>query len=108
MNCLEESCDDGTQECEATFLITPYNPKLGLAFNADGPPVDFRFETESWTECIDTDKDEADEEESDEEEADDGEADEEEADEEETDQDENDDKESDEDESPVEKTYTVH
>jgi len=53
MNCLSESCNDETNECEATFFITPMNPKLGLGFDDDGTPIEFRFETENWSECVD-------------------------------------------------------
>lgn len=50
MECLSEECDD--TECVATFFMHPNNSKLALGFDAEGEPIDFKFETESWTECI--------------------------------------------------------
>jgi len=49
----EAECSETSEDCVVMFFITPMNPKLGLGFNAEGDPVNVRFETESWTDCVD-------------------------------------------------------
>ena len=53
MDCLSETCNTDSDECEAVFKITPNNPRLGVGFDSNGPPVNFRFETQKWEDCVD-------------------------------------------------------
>ena len=53
MDCVDEDCTSDPDECKVTFKITPANPRLGIAFEGAGEPVNFRFETEKWAPCVD-------------------------------------------------------
>ena len=53
MDCVLEECREDSDECEATFKITPVNPRLGIAFDGTDEPVNFRFETVKWAPCVD-------------------------------------------------------